>query len=734
MPAEYDFIVVGAGAGGGPLACNLALAPEGYRVALIEAGGDPAFMADSYHYYNYSIPGLHARASEDDEMSWKFFVQHYGAQARQSKDYDSKYVDEEKTLHGQKPGVFYPRASALGGCTAHHALITVYPHNADWENLRRLTGDDGWSAEAMRKLIERLERCRYVPHNDGQTTDPITRHGLAGWLPTSMADPTLAFGDDQLLKLLFKAFLFAQIDLHQQDALALLLDKSARANPTKKGPLKAVLEKAAGRLVKDAVHVGERVIDSLGIDPANLEARFTQLAARAESADDVFKAFTEDPSLLGIFRMLYTQLDPNRWFEGKDSLPPGVYSTPASIDNGTRSAVRERILQVKRLYPDRLDIICHALATKVIIENGRATGVRYLAGAHLYRASMYSDLKSPLPDNKDFNEVRLRERGEVILSGGTFNTPQLLILSGVGPKDELERLQINDVKCVLQGVGRNLQDRYEMGFVCELKDEFKVLDGSKFQAPAEDDPEDLALQEWRQQRGVYASNGVVFTIIKTSSQAAQGIPDLFLFGLPGYFKGYFPGYSNYTQAENANGTWQPNHHRFTWAILKGRTRNKNGDVKLVSTDPRDPPQINFRYFDEGTPDGGKDLAAMVEGIRFAARLMESSGLNYKVLVPPPDVNINNDNQLADFVRKEAWGHHACGTCKIGKDNDPEAVLDGDFRLRGIKNLRVVDASAVPDIPGFFIVSSIYLMSEKASDVVLRDQRQPPRPWPEAPKQ
>ena len=62
--------------------------------------------------------------------------------------------------------------------------------------------------------------------------------------------------------------------------------------------------------------------------------------------------------------------------------------------------------------------------------------------------------------------------------------------------------------------------------------------------------------------------------------------------------------------------------------------------------------------------------------------------------------------------KEAWGHHACGTCKIGKDDDPDAVLDGDFRVRGVKNLRVVDASVFPKIPGYFIVTPTYMVSER----------------------
>src|SRR5437764_1066061 len=103
MAAEYDFIVVGSGAGGGPLACNLALAPEGYRVALLEAGTDPAVIPDTPTFYNYSVPGLHTRATEDPAMSWEFFVRHYSDETRHSKTYDSKFDKDNK-------GIFYPRA------------------------------------------------------------------------------------------------------------------------------------------------------------------------------------------------------------------------------------------------------------------------------------------------------------------------------------------------------------------------------------------------------------------------------------------------------------------------------------------------------------------------------------------------------------------------------------------------------------------------------------------------
>src|SRR5262249_49331645 len=93
MAAALDFIVRGAGAGGGPLACNLAEAPEGYRVALLEAGTDPARKPDTTAFYNYLVPGLFARAAEDPATSWEFFVRHYSDEAHHK---DSKYSKSGK--------------------------------------------------------------------------------------------------------------------------------------------------------------------------------------------------------------------------------------------------------------------------------------------------------------------------------------------------------------------------------------------------------------------------------------------------------------------------------------------------------------------------------------------------------------------------------------------------------------------------------------------------------------
>jgi choline dehydrogenase len=110
---------------------------------------------------------------------------------------------------------------------------------------------------------------------------------------------------------------------------------------------------------------------------------------------------------------------------------------------------------------------------------------------------------------------------------------------------------------------------------------------------------------------------------------------------------------------------------------------------------------------------------VVQGVEFVRQMnSDLSELIGDEQVPGPSVKTRDE--LSTFVQNEAWGHHASCTNKIGADGDPMAVLDSRFRVRGTKGLRVVDASVFPRIPGYFIVSAVYMVSEKASDVITED--------------
>jgi choline dehydrogenase-like flavoprotein len=136
--------------------------------------------------------------------------------------------------------------------------------------------------------------------------------------------------------------------------------------------------------------------------------------------------------------------------------------------------------------------------------------------------------------------------------------------------------------------------------------------------------------------------------------------------------------------------------------------------------------VNFRYFEEGSDTAGGDLRAIVGAIRLvrdiAAPLRARGWIAEETL---PGQHLQSDDELAEFVRNHAWGHHAACTCAIGPI-EQKGVLDSAFRVYGVQGLRVVDASAFPQLPGFFPVSAIYMIGEKAADVILADV---PRPSP-----
>jgi len=171
----------------------------------------------------------------------------------------------------------------------------------------------------------------------------------------------------------------------------------------------------------------------------------------------------------------------------------------------------------------------------------------------------------------------------------------------VGPRDVLNDHEI-PIRVELPGVGSNLQDRYEVGVVNRMRDDWALYKGVKF------DTTDDQYQRWSKKRdGIYATNGAVLTMFNRSRHAGE-LPDLFCMALLAQFKGYFPGYSAlFPQGLNY----------LTWVILKAHTRNRKGRVTLRSNDPRDTPRINFNYFEEG---GDEDLEAVVEGIQFVRQL------------------------------------------------------------------------------------------------------------------
>ena len=393
---------------------------------------------------------------------------------------------------------------------------------------------------------------------------------------------------------------------------------------------------------------------------------------------------------------------------------PGFFQVPLTTTaDGVRNGAREFVLSVRdaknsdgsKKYPLDVRLNCHV--TKVVFDKTvtppRATGVEFLDGAHLYRASpLSSKAKAGVPGSAKASR-------EVIVSGGSYNTPQILKLSGVGPAQELKRFGI-PIVADRPGVGTNLQDRYEVVVVSETPSNLTLLDGCTFSLHGQADP---CLERWKKpnllgDRGIYQTSGAAAAMILPSSVSERGDFDLFVFATVAGFTGYYPGYS--VDAVTPR-------NRFSWAILKGQSRNQAGAVTLRSSDPLDVPDIQFNYFAQG---GDKDLQAVYEGVKLGREAFQRQFVD--VTEELPGDKVQSEEDIKRYIRDTAWGHHASSTCPIGKDNDPLAVLDSKFRVRGVQGLRVVDASVFPNIPGTFIAAAIYTISEKAAEDILGDIR------------
>jgi choline dehydrogenase len=629
---SYEYIVIGSGAGGGPLAARLALA--GKRTLLIEAGNDQGGNL------NYEIPTHHPIVAEDSALSWDYYVTHYKDPKEQVRDDKMAWWSPEgKSVVGhtapagsKQRGIFYPRSGTLGGCTAHNAMVSIYPHARDWEYIQKLTGDDSWHPAKMRQLFAKMERNQYAsaPAN-------MSGHGTDGWLTLTTTDPNLAADDSQI------------------------------------------------------TYIAMGSVQTM--------------------------AKNEEEATMGLGTFMTEDL--NSYSPERDE-KEGLFFIPLSIKNGRRAGARDIILEVynaktadgKKKYP--LDIALNTFATKLLFSPAtggakpKATGVEYLHGEYLFNAS-------PRYNKNSAGEAgKVTAEKEIIVSAGTFNTPHLLMLSGIGPKAELEQFKI-PVVADLPGVGTNLQDHMEIGITHEFPSEFNVSAGCTL-AKANDP----CVAKWKEGKGIYTqSNGFPYAVTKKTSVADQdkdfaGLPDVILFGGPANFAGYYPGYSD-TSFDGKN---------FTWVVLRAHTANNAGTVSLKSTNPREMPAVDLNFFKAGDKVAAeRDLTAMAESVELGRKLTSSSfaQLGKDAVEKMPGVHIQSKDDLKQHIADKAWSHHASGTAAIGADGNKMAVLDSKFRVRGVDGLRVVDASIWPRIPGYFVVVPTYMASEKAAMSILKGE-------------
>jgi 4-pyridoxate dehydrogenase len=321
-----------------------------------------------------------------------------------------------------------------------------------------------------------------------------------------------------------------------------------------------------------------------------------------------------------------------------------------------------------------LTVETNALATRVILEGSRAVGVEYARDGRLHRASAAR---------------------EVLLAGGVFNTPQLLMLSGIGEADHLRAMGIAP-RVNLPGVGQNLQDH--------LSVDVHHLRRGRGPFHAEMRLDRTALNMVR----AYVLGTGPGTVLPSRLHAflktrrELPVPDIqFLFrGAPARAHPWFPGIA--PPYEDSFGL-RP-------VMLHPESR---GVVRLRSADPGSPVRIvqNFLATEH-------DVRTIREGVKLARDIASRKGLDpFRGRETAPGPDCRTDTEIDAFVRRTALtAHHPCATCAMGTGE--HTVLDPSLRVRGVEALRVVDASAMPDLVSGNINACVLMIAEKASDLIL----------------
>lgn len=450
------------------------------------------------------------------------------------------------------------------------------------------------------------------------------------------------------------------------------------------------------------------------------------------AAQDGEAAFGANPGRLAIFRKLASALghDEDELFDRMrtdvNSLDPnrdshtGIFNFPFhNTPLGNRTNANILLENTLRETDEEgnaindLTIQLESLVTRILFDESgyepRATGVEFLRGRSLYRADPRSSrINQSIPEP----EQVFAKRG-VVISAGVFNTPQLLKLSGIGPAEELESHGIRTI-VDLPGVGARLQDDAEISLAAYAAESLNPPVQPDAPACTLGGADDPCVELWREGRGPYATPGASFGTHFRTSVAVNNERDIVSWNPPDVFRGFFPGYSLPQGDPNTT---------FSFAFVHAQGRNhQGGTVKLRSADPRDVPVIHFNFWAEGSD---KDLQALYEAIEMARGVLanvESPVGPFTEFQPCQGIIGENCTEAStkDFIRRQVYSHHASSSAAIGADNDTMAVLDGRFRVRGVRNLRVVDGSALPRVPSPFPIIGQFMASYKAAAAIIED--------------
>jgi len=354
----------------------------------------------------------------------------------------------------------------------------------------------------------------------------------------------------------------------------------------------------------------------------------------------------------------------------------------STIRKGKRCSAAVAYLRPAVRRPN-VTVINKAMALGILTDDGRAVGIKY---------------------SRNGQTETVNADREIILSGGVINSPQLLMLSGIGNPEHLKE---HDIECInpLPGVGQNLQDHIGVGI------EYERIQDGPFVGKLRYDRIALAMLRAYFLGDGFATEmpGPIMAFLKSDEALDQPDIQLLTRFIPPESQPWFPGIRR--KPKDAF-MCRP-------AVLHPESR---GELKLKSSDPRAKPAIHQNFLTEEKD--WKTLRTGFDIVRDVANQKPLDPFRGQEIQPGPGVTAKAD--IDAYIRQTAWTvHHPAGTCKMGLDTDEMAVVDNEFRLRGIEGLRIVDASVLPDMPGGNINAPVIMMAEKASDIIKGKTPLPP---------
>ena len=352
----------------------------------------------------------------------------------------------------------------------------------------------------------------------------------------------------------------------------------------------------------------------------------------------------------------------------------GVSYAQRTIAGGRRMSAARAFLRPAMKRPN-LTVVTHAHATEITLEGKRATGVRYSKGG-----------RHGIP-------LEVTARREVILAGGTYNSPQLLQLSGIGPAGLLKQLGI-PVRHDLPGVGENLRDHYAPRFVARVKNSETINEEARGLRLVGN-----VLKWLTTRKGILSLSPTLVYCFWHSDEAARNSDVQFTFTPASYKEGV------QSMLDDRPG--------MTVASWQQRPESK-GYVRARNADPFEAPVIQPNYLAEN-----EDRQVLLKAMKLARRLLATKPLEpFYDFEEYPGAQVQSDDELLAAARERGTAtFHPMGSCRMGPETDATAVVDDQLLVRGMQGLRVIDASVMPTMLSANLNASVMMIADKASDMI-----------------